>query len=47
MLEEYDGFCQELTSLLHQAFGTAGDLFRNMVLRGKEESVQVGRKKMV
>lgn len=30
MLEEYDGFCEELTSLTHYTVGTVGGLFRNM-----------------
>lgn len=46
MLEEYDGFCEELTSLTYYTVGTVGGLFRNMVLRGKKECIQVGRKKM-
>lgn len=37
MTEEYDGFCEELTSLPHYTLGTVGGLFRNMVLRGKED----------
>lgn len=46
MLAEYDDFCEELTSRPHYTVGTVGGSFRNMVLRGKEEYVQVGRKKM-
>lgn len=46
MLAGNDGFCEELSSLPPHTVGTVGGLFRNMVLRGKEECVQVGKKKM-
>lgn len=42
MLEEYDSFYEELTSL--RTLGLVGGLFRNIVLQGKDECVSVGKK---